>query len=1052
MMTSDGGLRLEVLGPVRAWRGDLELDLGSTHRRTVVAVLGMSAGHTVSRHGLADAIWGDEPPSSADGSIYSYISALRKVLEPERRPRSGDGLLASVGAGYSLRVEDDRVDVNRFHAYRASASKQRRTGRPEHALRDLEQALGLWRGEALSGLPGRFADAQRAKLGELRLATLETRAEILLELGDPAEVIGELNELRREHPLRESVAVLVMEAMAKDGRAAEAIEVFDDVRTSLVEAAGLEPGPQLLQLHRRLVEGKTVVGRSKPAVPAGEPPAGPGRPETFVGREDELNSLRTAVSGLRSGRGEAIWLEGEPGIGKTALLAEAFAGPPGSEATLRWATAQELDSGTPGQFVRECLDALGDPSCAGPHQDDAASDITRLAGILTDLAAGGPLVVVADDFQWADDRSAEAWSRLTRLCDRLPMLLVAVSRPLPRSETMERVKVRVIDNGRAIALGPLTEPEVVHLAERLAGSRLSGGLRGALDDGGGNPRYLTEIVRSDLATSWGPAGQGDAPDLPAQLIARLGDHLSFLTTRTRSMLQWASLLGTEFGFTHLAVTGEQDPAGLTGSVEEALATGILVNDGEVLRFRHEIVRRALYHQVSGSVRSWLHRNFAEALAAADVRPGYVAEQLAATSAAMDSWARSWLDVHVGDIAAERPELAVVLLRRAIGSAPRDQERSERHSAVLTRLLFWMGREADVEARSVLARTTDPELAGEMRWILAYLQFRRGQFTGAEMETERTLADPRVGPCWRERHERLLAVLPGDQSPGGDPAREVEDLVLLDEAGRAAVAAGEVTWQLAVEQALPAGIHVALAVQRYETADYRGARLELAALTEVEPRRGSYIRRRLGVVIHSLAALVAADYDDPRAAELRLREAAECAGPAGAVAPGGALLLVAKSELAEVRGRPAEAMEALLRLAELDAAAAARRLWLPRMARLAVRLGDGRRVEQVRRAAGAEPEEPDEDRYVRRYCDALFGGDPKTMLSVAGSLGDDQLRLRAFEDAAWLFARAGRAGEAHDALRQARTQYRRAGSAWGVRRVDEVTRFLVRPRRKIVNAF
>ncbi|SEF27747.1 DNA-binding transcriptional activator of the SARP family [Amycolatopsis pretoriensis] len=1055
MVDSYRGLRLEVLGPIRAWKGNNELDLGSVHRRTVVAVLGISAGHTVSRQVLSDALWGDEPPSSASGSIYSYISALRKVLEPERRPRSGDGLLASVGAGYSLRIGEDCVDVNRFHSLRGSAAKHRRAGRDEDALQDLDQALGLWRGEALAGLPGRFADMQRAKLGELRLATVESRAEILLGLGDVDDLIYELTALRREHGLREPVAGLLMQALAKNNRVAEAIAVFEDLQTQLLDASGIEPGRQLHELHRQLLAGRTAARTERPPATAAETAERPGRPETFVGREDELKSLRTSVSALQAGRGCVVWLEGEPGIGKTALLAEAFYGPPGSEAVLRWVTAQELDSATPAQFVRDCLAVMGEAPASSLLRDDVAQDLDRLIEALAGLAANGPLIFVADDFQWVDDASAGAWWRLARLCDRLPLLLIAVSRPRPRSVTAERVRARVVSSGQVISLTPLSETEILHLAERQADTRMSGGLRAALDGGGGNPRYLLEIIGSYLAAPRRIAIRGDAPDVPSQLAARIGNHLSFLTAQTRSMLQWASLLGREFGLTHLAATGEQNSAELTSSVEEALASGILANDRELLRFPHEVVRQALYHQVPGSVRSWLHRNFAQALVSAGASPGYVAEQLAATSIAMDSWARGWLAAHIGDIAAEKPGLAVKLLRRAIGSAPREQHQSEKHSAVLVRLLFWMGRDADVEARSILARTANPELVGEMRWILAYLQFRRGQLDGADLESRRTLADPRVGSPWRERHERLLDALAGEQSRGNEPSRDVNDLTLLDDASRAAVAAGTASWQLAVRQALPAGILVAQAVERYWTVDGDNAQRELDALTDVEPRLASYVQRRLGVLIHSVAALLAAERDDQKTAELRLCAATECAGEAGGGVPGYEFLLVAKSELAELRGRPAEAMEALLRLAESGVPLSARRLWLPRLARFALRLGDARRLEQVQRAAEAEPAEPHGERYLRRYCEIFVSGDADAMLELAQLMADNdvvtQLALRAFEDAAWLFARARRTAEALDASRAAMQRYHQAGSVWGIRRVDEVTRFLSQSPRHFVNA-
>src|SRR5262245_25330595 len=193
-------LRLQLLGQVTGWRDQAELELGSAHRRTVLALLALSPGSVVSREELVDALWGDRPPASANGSIYTYVSSLRQALGGKRSGRSGHGLLESVGSGYSLRVPHSCVDVYRFDALRADAQRSSTTGSLTTALTSLDEALELWHGEALSGLTGGFADAQRTRLGELRLATVEQRAEIGLAARRHTQVIADLSQLTQEHP------------------------------------------------------------------------------------------------------------------------------------------------------------------------------------------------------------------------------------------------------------------------------------------------------------------------------------------------------------------------------------------------------------------------------------------------------------------------------------------------------------------------------------------------------------------------------------------------------------------------------------------------------------------------------------------------------------------------------------------------------------------------------------------------------------------------------------------------------------------------------------
>lgn len=1055
---SGSGLRFQVLGSVRGWRGDEQIDLGSAHRRAVLAILAISAGKAVSRHDLIDALWGEFPPASAGGSIYTYISGLRRVLEPDRAPRSSGHVLASVGSGYSLQIEEDQLDLHRFHALRTSGVRHLKGGRLPEALESLDAALGLWHGDALSGLPGPFAAAQRTKLGELRLTTVETRAEVLLDLSRRTEVIAELTALCQEHPLRERLRALLMRALHQDGRTAEALEVFAEARELLVDTSGIEPGPELRRLHQKLLTGGTPAGpRAVTVLPQPVSTAlsawQPDRPDFFTGRKDELDLLGTAVNEVLSGQGGVVWLEGEPGIGKTALLGEALSAPSVTGARLRWVAAQEIDSGRPAQLIRDCV---------GVGVGATEGDIGHVLDLVERMISDGPVILVADDFQWADDASLGIWWRLAQRVDRLPLLLISASRPVPRRETVERMRHRLIGVGRTISLRPLSEAEVMEFAGRLLRGPLPPELRARLGDVSGNPLYLKEMV---------PTASSDEPDPrlcasprpPARLVARINDHLTFLTAQTRSMLQWATLLGQRFTFADLAATVGRQPVELISAVEEALSAGLLFSDGDSLRFRHKIVEDALYEKTPSAMRAALHRQFAETLAVAGAPAAQVARQLAAGATVTDSWVTGWLSDHIGTVAAETPQVAVELLRRVIGSGPRESDLGEEFATILARLLFWLGREPEAEARSVLARTTDPARTAEMRWILAYTYYRRGRTEAARSEVDSVLADPGVTGTWHARHSLLLAALDGAAPDDGSPP-EIVDLGehrFLDDDTHAALGTvrGEGRFsarvaararKLAPYRALPAEIHVSSAAHHYWTGDWQAAMTELEAVILDETGYSSYLLSHTAVLAHSLAALIATFRDDQDTAHRHLYNAVTHAAPDSEVRPGTAVLLIAKSALAMVSGNPKEALAVLKPLTGLSEVPPSLYGWLPRATRIAVEFGDDTCVARVLRAVetGSPAWLPDEHHLVRDYCRALIGDDPDELLRVATacrtSRGFSIMSVRAFEDAAWLLARHGRHQEARETVMTAVEGYRKIGATWNVRRMHDMVRFLGYP--------
>src|SRR5260370_5232232 len=304
---SEGGgaavmpLRVGVLGPVIAWRSvlggtDQELALGQPRQQAVLAMLAIRANRVVSRADLIDAVWGDQPPATAEGGIYTYVAGLRRILEPDGAPRDAGAsrreaprVLVSVGGGYMLRLEPGSLDAVAFEQGLARFRGARAARDLAAASWALDGALALWRGEAFTGVPGPFAEAERLRLGALRTLAAEQRGDLLLALGRPPEAVAELGALVAEFPLRQRPRALPMTALYRCGRQADALEAFQEARAQLAEELGIDPGPELSQVHRQVlamdpalegpgrVERVTLSGAAgAPRGPAGPPPAPPG--------------------------------------------------------------------------------------------------------------------------------------------------------------------------------------------------------------------------------------------------------------------------------------------------------------------------------------------------------------------------------------------------------------------------------------------------------------------------------------------------------------------------------------------------------------------------------------------------------------------------------------------------------------------------------------------------------------------------------------------------------------------------------------------------------
>ncbi|MET7319182.1 BTAD domain-containing putative transcriptional regulator [Streptomyces sp. NPDC005549] len=317
-----GALRFGVLGPVRAWRGEETLATGSPQQRALLAALLLREGRTATAAELIDALWGEEPPSQALAAVRTYASRLRKVLDP--------GVLVSESGGYAVRgLAEGALDLAAAQELAARAEKARAAGDLCHARDLLRRALALWDGEVLAGVPGPYAQTQRVRLDEWRLQLLEARLDMDLEQGCHAEAVSELTALTAAHPLRERLRELLMLALYRSGRQAEALAVYADTRRLLSEELGVDPRPGLQELQQRILRADP--GLAEPSAPAADTATATVRPAQlpatvpdFTGRAAfvrELSGVLSAASGGPArGRVMAVSaLAGIGGVGKTTL-------------------------------------------------------------------------------------------------------------------------------------------------------------------------------------------------------------------------------------------------------------------------------------------------------------------------------------------------------------------------------------------------------------------------------------------------------------------------------------------------------------------------------------------------------------------------------------------------------------------------------------------------------------------------------------------------------------------------------------------------------------
>ena len=639
-------VRVLVLGSTRAvveteGTGEVDIDLGARKPRSIVAALAMTPGRPVSADLLADLVWAGEPPRAAHGALHSYLSGLRRAIEPDRPARGAASVIETTDHGYVLRVAPDTVDA---HAFTAVATRVDRvlaplasqlTGAPAvgwpdrsevvEVLSSLDDLLGGWGGEPYADLP-EHPDvlAARAALEQQRLAAEEVRMLGLLALGEHSSVLAVTETTVGPEQLRERWWALHAAALARAGRQADALESLRTVRGILADELGLDPGAELRALEEAVL-------RQEPAldVTLAREEAPPARPKervrrvapaaTSVGREAERAALSDCVDRAEGGGAAFAQLVGEPGIGKTHLV-EGFVAQ-AREAGLRVGVGRcARDDGAPPLWpFRSAFEGLGVEVDLEPGGEDGETPerrafrlAERVTTAVLEAAASGPVALVVEDLHWADDATLRA---LVHLVDVLPSDLGVAVVVTRRAHPEPAGTLAAL--GEALARRHAARLDLTGLDPDAARRLVAGGgevpdpvAAGWQERAGGNPFFLIELAR---------LGAEQVETVPTTVLDVIGRRLADLPDGVLDRLQTAAVVGPRFTVDVVAASDDADPDEVADRLGDAVAAGLAVELApDTFSFAHALTQEAVLASLGGGRVARRHARVAHAL---QVDPG-----------------------------------------------------------------------------------------------------------------------------------------------------------------------------------------------------------------------------------------------------------------------------------------------------------------------------------------------------------------------------------------------------------------------------------------------
>jgi DNA-binding SARP family transcriptional activator/tetratricopeptide (TPR) repeat protein/DNA-binding CsgD family transcriptional regulator len=826
------GVAFSVLGHVSASIDGVEADLGAPKMRSVLALLLIHRGDVVSAERLVDSLWPDDAPATAYGTLQSYVSHLRRRLEPDRKP-AADSILRHRAGGYLLAAKPDQVDASVFERLLQGAAQ---TGEPTRRRGMLVDALALWKGPAYGDQQGQpWAEAEIARLDGLRQVAREQLLDSRLACGESAVLVPELENLVSEQPLREERWRLLVLALYRSGRQADALASLRRARALLADELGVDPGPVLRALEAEVLsQSPSLDPPAAPTAPMNSPARRePSEPDVLVDRDYEVAALRTAFEGVLAGESRAVLVEGPAGIGKSRLLTELRRLATSSNAAVLAARGTEMEREFGFGVVRQLFEpALREPrrrarlfagsaASAALVFDAEAQTSTEIAGLqaprgdvsfaalhglywlTVNLAEETPLVLAVDDLHWCDTASLRFLGYLTHRLEGLPVLVAATVRT-GEAHADDALLAELAHDPNTLVIRPtlLTFDGVGELVRtRLGGPADTAFVAACHQTTSGNPLLLRQLLRALDA-------DGIRPDRAhADTVTAIGSRaissmvlmrLRRLSTAAVTTARAVAVLGDGAELPAVAALTQLSE----DDVSAAIATLVrieIIRDEYPLGFVHPLVRDAIYRDLTPGERELQHERAAHVLAQSGATPEQVAAHLLQVPRRASQWVVDTL-VEAAHRTADRGALpsAVAYLARALEEPPAPERRADLLLDLGWYEAFGDGPAAVEHLRAAYADLTDETRRQSAATTLArLLVFAGGRGEAAEFarraasELPTEAADVRQGLLALERISRYMHGL--DRQTWSD---EAEPPISGDGPG-ALMLAAQVAWDITI---------------------------------------------------------------------------------------------------------------------------------------------------------------------------------------------------------------------------------------------------------------
>jgi DNA-binding SARP family transcriptional activator/tetratricopeptide (TPR) repeat protein len=622
--------RIRLCGPpaVEIDGRDATAGLPSGQAESLLCYLLANHDRALDRSELIAVVWPDRPPRDPQGALRPILSRLRRALAP-----------ATIDGRDRLRLtlpEPVWVDVEQAAHELEQARRLAAAGSWPAVREHARTAAGLLAAGFLPHHEEEWAQERGRQVEELALEALEWTGRGALAAGDLGDAERAGRELVARERYRESGHRLLMEALAAAGNVAEALRVYEDLRSLLRDELGVTPAAEVVALHGRLLAGEGA--RDRVPLPASLAPRG-----AFIGRTAELDALRDAWAATGSGRRRFALISGPPGIGKTRLTAElaraAHAGgtvlygscpqepllsyQPFVEALRHYArnASHAVRPGAGAAELAQLIPELEAGPLPGPAPDDPETRrylmFEAVSQLLGDACARAPVLLVLDDLHWADRPTLQLLRHVLRAQDEAPLLIAGTQR---EGEAPAELAELVADLRRdrllhTVSLAGLDEPGVAALIASQAGHEAPPALaRTVRDETDGNPFFVEEVVRHLLESGrWTDTvtpGEIGVPEGVREVLLR---RVARLSEPCRSALAHAAVLGREFDFATLRAMLGDDEDAVIAALEEALDARLVVEAPGGYAFTHALVRETLYATLSVPRRQRMHARAAGAI-------------------------------------------------------------------------------------------------------------------------------------------------------------------------------------------------------------------------------------------------------------------------------------------------------------------------------------------------------------------------------------------------------------------------------------------------------